>query len=70
MIKRIKRQIKRQFRLVKKYKNKIEAELAQEILEAYHINAFIFKNYFGRMNGLFVRPNDYWQAVHLLNISR
>ncbi len=69
MIKRIKRKIRKQFKLVRKYKNKIEAELAQEILEAYHINAFIFKNYFGRMTALFVRPNDYWQAMRLLNIS-
>ncbi|MBI4226446.1 hypothetical protein HY612_05030 [Candidatus Roizmanbacteria bacterium] len=70
MIKKIKREFRRHLKLVKRFSNRIEAELAKEILEAYHINAYMFRNYFGQMTAIFVNVHDYGRAVQLLNPSR
>ena len=70
MIKRIRKEFKKHFKLVKKFSNRIEADLAREILEAYHIHAYIFKSYFGQVNAIFVNTYDYNRAAQLLNMSR
>lgn len=70
MIKRIRKEFTKHFKLVKKFSNRIEADLAREILEAYHINAYIFRSYFGQVNAIFVSTYDYSKAVQLLSTSR
>lgn len=70
MIKDIRREFKRQLKLVRKFSDRIEAELAKEILEAYHIHAYMFANYFGQMTAIFVNPYDYPKAARLLNLAR
>ncbi|OGK16326.1 hypothetical protein A2774_05280 [Candidatus Roizmanbacteria bacterium RIFCSPHIGHO2_01_FULL_39_12c] len=70
MIKKLKREFRKQLKLVKKFSDRIEAELAKEILEAYHINAYLFKNYFGQVTAIFVYAYDYPKAVQVLNIAR
>ena len=69
MIKKIRREFRKQLRLVKKFSNRIEAELAKEILEAYHINAYLFRNYFGQVTAIFVSAYDYPRAAQLLNLA-
>lgn len=66
MIKKIRKEFRRHFRLVKKFSNRIEADLAREILQAYHINAYLFKSYFGQMTALFVPVSDYQRAIYVL----
>ena len=70
MIKKIRREFRKQLRLVKKFSNRIEAELAKEILEAYHINAYLFRNYFGQVTAIFVSAYDYPRAAQVLNLTR
>ena len=70
MIKKIKREFRRQLRLVRRFSSRIEAELAKEILEAYHINAYMFRNYFGQMTAIFVNAYDYPRAAQVLNLGR
>ena len=70
MIKKIRREFRKQLRLVKKFSNRIEAELAKEILEAYHINAYLFRNYFGQVTAIFVNVYDYPRAAQVLNLTR
>lgn len=70
MLKKIKKQFRRQLRLVKKFSNRIEAELAKEILEAYHIHVYMFKNYLGQVTEIFVFRYDYSRAAQVLNIAR
>ena len=67
MIKKIRKEVRKQLKLDKKFSNYIEAELAREILEAYHIQAYVFKTYFDQMTAVFVNPYDYRQAIQLLN---
>ncbi|OGK34233.1 hypothetical protein A3I50_04635 [Candidatus Roizmanbacteria bacterium RIFCSPLOWO2_02_FULL_37_9] len=69
MIKKIRREFRKQLRLVKKFSNRIEAELAKEILEAYHINAYLFRNYFGQVTAIFVSAYDYPRAAQVLNLA-
>lgn len=66
MIKKIRKEVRKQLKMVIKFSDHIEAELAKEILEAYHINAYIFKTYFDQMTAVFVNPYDYGQALQLL----
>lgn len=66
MIKRIRKEFRRHFKLVKKFSDRIEADLAREVLEAYHINTYLFKSYFGQMTALFVPINDYKKAMYVL----
>ncbi|OGK11575.1 hypothetical protein A2954_01815 [Candidatus Roizmanbacteria bacterium RIFCSPLOWO2_01_FULL_37_12] len=70
MLKKIKREFRKQLKLVKKFSDRIEAELAKEILEAYHINAYMFRNYFGQVTAIFVNPYDYARATQVLNLTR
>ena len=70
MIKKIRKEFKKHLKLVRKFSDRIEAELAKEILEAYHINAYIFRNYFGQMTAIFVYAYDYPRAAQVLNIAR
>ncbi len=69
MIKKIRREFRRHFKLVKKFSDRIEADLAREILEAYHINAYLFKSYFGHMTALFVPVGDYQRAMRVLYVE-
>lgn len=69
MIKKIRKEVKKQLKLVRKFSDHIEAELAKEILEAYHINAYIFKTYFDQMTAVFVSPYDYSKARMLLAVK-
>ena len=70
MIKKIRKEFRRRLKLVKKFSDRIEAELAKEILEAYHINAYLFRNYFGQVTAIFVNAYDYPRAAQVLNIGR
>jgi len=70
MIKKIRKEFRRRLKLVKKFSDRIEAELAKEILEAYHINAYLFRNYFGQVTAIFVNAYDYPRAAQVLNLGR
>lgn len=70
MIKKIRREFRKRLKLVKKFSDRIEAELAKEILEAYHIHAYMFRNYFGQVTAIFVNAYDYPRAAQVLNLGR
>jgi len=70
MLKKIKKEWIKQLKLVKKFSDRIEAELAKEILEAYHINAYLLRNYLGQVTAIFVNPYDYQKATQVLNLAR
>lgn len=69
MLRNIKKEVRKHLKLVKKFSDRIEAELAKEILEAYHINAYMFRNYFGQVTAIFVNPYDYQRAAQVLNLA-
>ena len=70
MLRKIKREFRKRLKLVKKFSDRIEADLAREILEAYHINAYLFQNYFGQVTAIFVNAYDYPRAAQVLNLVR
>lgn len=70
MLKKIKRQFRKQLKIVKKFSDRIEADLAREILEAYHIHVYMFQNYFGKVTVIFVNVYDYPRAAQVLNLAR
>lgn len=61
MIKKIRRRILRQYRIVKKFSTLLEAHLAEEILNLYHVRTIIIRHY------LLVLPQDYRLAYRVLN---
>ncbi len=70
MLKKINKEVMKRLKLVKKFSDRIEAELAKEILEAYHINVYIMKNYLDEVTAIFVNPYDYARAAQVLNLAR
>lgn len=75
MIKRFRKGLKRQYRLVKKFSTMLEARLAQEVLNAYHVRTFVVHSYHRAQVRLqesveeiqlLVLPQDYQFAHRLL----
>ena len=69
MLKKINKEVMRQMKLVKKFSDRIEAELAKEILETYHIHVYMLQNYLGQVTAIFVNPYDYPKAAQVLNLA-
>lgn len=78
MIKKIKRDVLRKYRLVKKFSNHIEACLAEEILNLYHVKVVVVRHYHEAHSRfeqglqrvyLMVLPQDYQLAHRLLYTS-
>lgn len=65
MIKRIKKRILIHYRIVKKFSTLINARLAQELLNIYHVQTRIVRTY-NEAIYLLVTPQDYQLAHRVL----
>lgn len=64
MIKRFKKGFMRHYRIVRKFSNMLEARLSEEVLNLYHIQTVVIKNF--QEIYLLVLPHDYNYAHRLL----
>lgn len=81
MFKHIHDAVRKNLRPVKKYATRLEADLAREVLELYHIHALVITEYLQNVTNraaihsrnlatyLLVPQSDYRKAMRLLNYA-